>query len=111
MNASNKGIIAFAITVCLITASLFSAAFILAYADHSHDFDNNHSHGHDGAGETCVVCAEIQAAGNLLKQMGAAVCGASFALACYLSTKAVLSAVSSPFPFQTPVDMKTRMNN
>jgi len=103
VNASNRGIIAFAIMVCLITASMFSAAYMMAHAGHDHD--------HNGAGETCAVCAEIQAAGNLLKQMGAAVCGASFALACLFSIKAALCAISSSFPFQTPVDLKTRMNN
>ena len=94
--------IALVILACFWVAFMLSSALILTHADHAHD--------HDGVNGSCLVCAQIQNAESLLKQIGTA-------LACLLLAVAGLFAVVGAFQAwffcaqcSTPVALKIRLN-
>ncbi|AUS97040.1 hypothetical protein CDQ84_12650 [Clostridium thermosuccinogenes] len=85
--------------ICVAAALFFSTWFILSHADH------------DCTGDQCPVCAEIQTAENLLKQVGLVGFCILFSfsnhLSSYSSGKYTLCYVNNI----TPVTLKVRMNN
>ena len=88
--------------LCLVIAFLFSEALALTQANDAHN------HYGDGA---CAACARIQSIGELLKQFGAAAGGVLFALTGCFAALAVFRFLSSSLVFQTPVYLKSRLNN
>lgn len=99
----SKRIVALMLLVCVILTSLFSGAFLLTHANHEHD--RNGVHG------ACTTCVQIQAIASLLKQFGAAVAGASFALVILFAVITGLRRTSSFFGDQTLVGLKVKMNH
>jgi len=98
----NRGI-ALLICVFIISGSLLSTLFLLVHGEHKHD--------HDGVDNNCVICAHIQNAENILKQIGAAIKNAFIMSAGLLSMFAALSVIYFLTGFRTPVKLKVRINN
>ena len=97
-----KRMTAFAFLLCFVIISLLSEAFVLTHANHQHD--------HYGAGGECAVCAQIQSIENQRRQLGAAAGNISTAWAGLFAAVIFLCFVFG-FQFQTPVHLKTRLNN
>ena len=100
---SPKRLVALGILLCLVMVSLLSETFILTHANHKHD--------HFGVGGECAVCAQVQSAENQLKQFGTVISVALLALIGFFAALAILYFAASSIAFQTPVYLKTRLNN
>jgi hypothetical protein len=96
-------LIALLLCVCFIAAVLLSAAFILTHANHAHD--------HDGPGGSCVTCACISLAQNVLKSLFTAALGAAAALAYLFAVCALLASAVSRTDRYSLVSLKIRLNN
>jgi len=97
-----KGI-ALALLVCFILVSLLSATFIGAHS--------RHEHGHNGANGSCLVCAQIQNANNLLRQIFSAVSSTPLAYINLFFAAAFLCSVLPFHQVKTLVKLKIQMNN
>ena len=89
--------------VCYIFVFLLSGFFILERSHHEHD--------HDGIAGTCVTCAQIHNAENLLKQLNMAFFGAAVFIALSYVLAMILHVFAGISILFTPVDLKIRMNN
>ena len=96
-------IIAFALLVCFLVASILSNVFILTQAGHTHD--------HSGANGSCTTCSQVQNTGNTLKQLCTAFVGAFYATAGLFALALALRAPAAYADIFTPVALKIRMNN
>ena len=97
-----KRITALAFLLCFLMVALLSEAFILTHANHQHD--------HLGAGGGCAVCAQIQSIENQRKQCSVASAGVSLAWIGLFAAFVFLCFILG-FHLQTPVRLKTRLNN
>ena len=103
---TNKQIAKFAtiaLFTCFIVTFIISDIYILAHA--------NHDHNHDGIGGSCTVCAHIQSAENLLKQLAMASKSMSFIIVGLFFMATFLYVVSSLEIYSTLVNLKIRMND
>lgn len=100
---SAKRLIALAVCVFFIAASLLSAVFILTHA--------NHTHNHNGPNGSCATCARLAAAENLLKTISAAPVGAALIYGALPAVLSVLKSVGFQTGLYALVRLKVRLNN
>jgi len=100
---SKKRVIALAFLVGFIVVSLLSEMFILTHVNHEHD--RNDVHGR------CSVCAQIQNAENMLKQIATALKTTAFAFWSLFAITLAASSFNIQTASLTPVALKIRMNN
>jgi len=94
-----KRLIALFTCVLFIAAFLLTASFILEHA------------GHDCEGYDCSVCAQINSAENLLKQLSAAMIGAGFVIGCSFFIAFQIRSAVSLVGLSTLVHLKVKLNN
>jgi len=102
------------ILLCFIFVSTFSEAFVLIYANHSHDYRYNgscHEDKRDFSYSVCDTCLYINKLGNLLRQLRMPAFNALFMLVSIILLVTFLRSLSCRFYFETPVGLKIRMNN
>jgi hypothetical protein len=94
-----------AMLICalFVAVFLFSAAFIALHAGHEHD--------HVRADGGCAVCANIAAAGNLLKTVFAAAAATACAVCQPIFTLLVLKAARRVIAAGTLISMKIRIDS
>ena len=100
---AKKKFIVLALLSCFLIVSLLSSTFILTHADHQHD--------QNGANGSCATCAQLQSAGNTLKQLTTAFVGALLAITGILAAIGALKTIIIPVITSTPVTLKIKMNN
>lgn len=107
LNGNNKrsGLRLIALVVCVffVAATLFSASYILARANHTHD--------HSGHGGSCDTCARMQSAENFLKQFSITVTMVAANVGRAFGVLFLLKFAAMRFASSTPVAMKVRLNN
>jgi len=102
-NSIRKRTAAFALLVCLLAVSFFSASLSVAHISHEHN--------ESGANGCCAICAKIQNAENLFKQLITALGGEVFNASLLFGSAAVLLPITISITAYTPVKLKIRMNN
>lgn len=96
-------LIALALCVLFISASLLSSIHIFTHLNHEHD--------HNGPGGSCATCAHIITAGNLLKQISTTMAGIIIAIGGRFAFLSLLKPVFLNIGLSTPVNLKVRLNN
>lgn len=97
-----KRMLVLALVLCFAMISLLSQTVVLTHARHTHD--------HNGSNGACYVCEHISAVTALHKQFGAGVQAALLA-ACMFMALALLLPPLYRVAAETPVHLKTRLNN
>lgn len=87
--------------VLIITISLFSSIYI---------FENiNHTHNQNGPDGACSTCIHLQAAENLLVQLGTGVIIAIFIIGGFFTLHLVTKLFYRFFSNSTPISLKVRL--
>jgi hypothetical protein len=100
---SKTRLTAMLLCVCFFAAVLFSAAFILTHAAHTHD-----SNASDGS---CAVCACVAAAKKTLITVSGAAAMAGIALLTLFGAYTLLAALISRAGVSSLVKLKIRLDN
>ncbi|QIB68804.1 hypothetical protein Ami103574_05480 [Aminipila butyrica] len=95
--------IALAMCVIFIAVSLFSAAYIITQANHTHD--------HNGPDGSCVTCAHLALAGNLLRSISAVVVGSAPLWGGLFVVLSICKPHYSYGKLNTLVHLKVKLNN
>lgn len=102
MNSIFK-LVALAICVFFVVASLFLAMFVIMHSDHEHD--------HNGREGSCLTCASVSTAGSLLKIISTMIVGTAIAICCFVAFISIVKSISYQSLYHTPVNLKVRINN
>ena len=94
-----KRLIALFTCILFIAAFLFTTSFIVEHA------------GHDCMGRDCSVCAQINSAEKVLKQLSAAMVGAGFIVGCLFFIAFQIRPAVSLMGLSTLVYLKVKMDN
>ena len=100
--ADKKRIAALILLICFLIISVFSSAFVLTHADHVHE--------HNGIGEACSTCLQIQGAENILKYLGTALFGTLFVIGGLYAIVKTINAIAVCAVFSNPITLKIRIN-
>lgn len=84
--------------------------FVLLVLFYSQIFIATHIH-HDCSGEGCPICAEIQIAEAIIQQIGSAMQTAMLLITFVCIIAESIAIVNLVNLFNTPVEMKVRMND
>lgn len=87
------------ICIIFILISFLSILFVIEHTEHS------------CTGDDCQVCAQLQTAQNLLKQIAVAMVGASFSAVKLSLLWLFLKNANGHIVLLTPIALKVRMNN
>jgi uncharacterized protein with PQ loop repeat len=99
-----RQIAAFFFCVCFFASLMFSTVFILTHINHKHD--------HAAADGGCAACADIGAAvKNILKQTSLPKPDNFSVFLSFIAIFISLNFVFVKLPSNTPVKLKTRLNN
>ena len=97
-----RRLIALVFLLCFVMVALLSGAYVLTHAHHHHDLL--------AVNEECVVCTHIHSIEDMLRQLVAAAGGLPTVFLGLLAAIALLCSASA-FKYQTPIKLKTRLNN
>jgi hypothetical protein len=101
--AAYKRLLALALCVAIAAVSLAAVAYLAAHAGHAHD--------HLGRGSGCAVCAQLDTAQSLLRQLHGVLPGLTLAILALLGALSLLYHALRCCHFATPVILKVRLNN
>jgi len=96
---TTRRMIALIACVLFIVAFLFTTSFIFEHA------------GHDCEGRDCSVCAQINSAENILKQLSSAIIGVGFIAGCFILVSLQIRHIILSAGLSTLVHLKVKMNN
>jgi len=99
----------FQMSIAVVLFASFIMTFLLS--DICATVRMNHEHDLNGIGGNCAVCAHIQNAENLLKQIAIAAKSILSAIVGLISSVALLYVFSSVFESSTLVHLRIRMND
>jgi len=98
---TRMGIAAFILLVCILGTMFLSSAYIIIHAGHNHS--------HIAVDESCIVCAHVQTAVNLLAQTNTA--GIPLVTVGVFISVTLSFVIFHFYSFQTLVTLKIKMNN
>lgn len=94
-----KRIIALLVSILFILVFFLSISFITEHAEH------------DCTGHDCTVCLQLHSAGDLLRQLSAALICAASIYTGLLFARTVQQGTAAPIILSTPISLKVRMNH